>query len=193
MSNVESRSIINAPIRRSFDVIQNQARDLAEQVDANETTEATHHRKSAWGVVGVGSFPLASTIMAGGASRNPLSNPLTVTFVKDRWYEVRCTIRAITPTGDTDPALLEPDDVVGMYALCNIGGADRGGAGQHVQVVATTQGAQFIWALRCPTDIPVGAQTVTILVTNVRAAVAVQIYTDAGSQFIVQDIGSTLP
>jgi hypothetical protein len=199
MSTVESRSIINAPVRRSLDVIQNVAHDLAETVadlaelvDKNAKLEVKHHIRSSWGVVGRGSFPSSSTVVGGGGSRNQLTNTLDVLFVQDRWYEVRCTIRAIA-VSDADPDVIEPDDVGGMYAICNIAGADRGGGGQHVQVVATTQGAQFIWAFRCPTDIPIGQQPVVILVTNVRSTIPLTVYTDAGSQFIVRDVGTTLP
>lgn len=193
MSNVESRSIINAPIRRSFDVIQSQANDLANTVETNETTAATNHRKSAWGVVARGSFIFGPNVtMGAGAVRNSLTNALSYTFVKDRYYEVRCVLRAIGASFDPDGDVIEPNDLVGFYAVCNVNGSDRGGQGQHVQAVDRWQGANFSWILRCPTDVPVGASSVTILLTDERSLDTV-IYTDTGSYFLIQDIGSTLP
>jgi hypothetical protein len=196
MSSVESRSIINAPIRRSFDALQNQTRDSLEElgtyVDEVAEKAADDHRKSAWGVVGLGSFPYNPrvTLYAGGV-RGPLTNALSVTFVKDRYYEVRCVLRAIGAATDPDPAVIEANDLVAFYAICNVNGTDRSGT-LYAQALNDWQGANLAWVLRCPADVAPGTSSVSILVTNARG-VDVVIYTDPGSHFIIQDIGSTLP
>ena len=100
MTSVESRSIYNGPIRRSFDVMQNQTRDLAQVVtDLAATVDELREALAvnAQRLMAVAQ-PVSWEVTVPANSLGSVTNGLTILTVAGHYYRLAMRLRALTTT-----------------------------------------------------------------------------------------------
>jgi hypothetical protein len=121
MTTVESRSIYNGPIRRSFDVMQNQARDLAEVVAAlgqqlDDVTDAfeTYKREGAERLVAVAT-PITYDISIGASTLAQVTNNISVGTTAGHYYRISMRLRgtSISPAQAIGISLIKDGAPIG--------------------------------------------------------------------------------